>query len=152
MPRRGRGNYIRVGPKRVIKRAHSGFEDEYGTTVGSKALYTVEEDMTLIRTIGQYTLFPGTAALGEFVIGIARNGQQVVNDPDPTGDEEADVTDNELIRRMHPTHASLWQSYEFDIKGMRKLNKGDQIVIYSKSNTASVYFVYWNVDMFIKLA
>lgn len=134
-------NQYRLAPKRRIEQIYSNINQAVTNSVGQSVLHTCEDRKTLVRVIARLKLnhFGGSAVSN-------RVGMCLVKEPQGTA--VFSPTAAASLDNTKPDHL-LWQTLteqkdtsvegeviEFDTKGMRKLNVGDELVFRAVGSTA----------------
>lgn len=126
-------------PKRRIEKVHGYINDTATTTSTDMVLHTVEDRKTLVRAIINLRVVWLSGAVGyNVVLSRAPGGTVVVNAV--TGENLDNDTPNELIAMesgQFLANSVDAQYIQWDIKGMRKLQPGDTLVMSHKANIAS---------------
>ncbi len=147
---------FRVAPakKRLIRKRIAPLQDAITNVTGTQVLDTIEEEETLVRTIGTITVQGVAAGFDALLIGLAPAGVDVVDVNDiivgnAIEGRDAKFTlwsDSQMV-----TNASF-EVLNFDVKGQRKLSEGDVLKLYHRGSAANLADIAGVVTLFYKKA
>ena len=153
------------GPRRnVVRRIYAHDNGTISNTEESVDIFTAGVDCTLIRTIIELDLIAISDTNCKYVGSIQRdpNSKRVTSTNDTGAGDIGDIPDELITRwtgnsnvRLHDTAASqdtnmYTKSIYKDLKGMRKLQKGDTIGLSEVASTAGVIATFGQITMFFK--
>lgn len=139
------------GPKRRIERVYSRINHAITNTSTDVVLHTAEDRKTLVRTIIQLQNIPD--AVGDFNIGIDHEPRgQSIAAPGTTQSLDIDMVKNQLWKYSGRNTAAQTDRtcIEVDLKSMRKLDPGDEIVLRDVSDQANSSTLIGIITMFFK--
>lgn len=146
-------NNYRSYPKRYVERVGSRINHTIGNSAGSYILHTVGERETLVRCIVQLhaSSFDAQSA-GSFNLLIAREpkGSAVVTPA--TAESLANLKAKEELWEFTGSFpvTGLHQLIEVDLKGQRKLDPGDELVLRDIAANASSIGLVGTITLFLK--
>lgn len=149
------GEVIRnmASTKRYVERCWSRVSHTIGTGTDNKVLHTVNERETLVRMVIDLDVFSysaGSAGAYGFTIGREPQGVAVVA-PGFGEDLDNDAVKEMIFQKVGSfPNVDLHDSIEVDLKSMRKLDPGDEIVLRSSAAQASSVGLSGTVTMFFK--
>jgi len=149
-----KGVYVR--PKRRIEKSVSLLMRNVSVALTGAVLFTAEDRKTLVRTIVDLkfdTVGDGASAQLGATLAIAPNAIDVI-EADVAEDLSRELPFQELNRVLWahdmPLDAHYVYEWKFDSKGMRKLNTGDRIRLYTVCTTANMFFLSGTVVFMFK--
>ena len=164
MPKHFRGTRPKyTGPKRLVRRVRAYIDNNLTNTQGNVTIFTVPEDMTLVRMRVQGSILyqvEGTAQqTAEFQVAIWKRGIQI-SEPlvSSLADKvDDDVPDEFLFSRIFQALNNVADNdiiREFDLsnKAMRKLSKSDLIVVSHICSSAVAWRLTLIAEVWLKLA
>ena len=144
--------FVRKGPKRLVDKAIINVKKTaIGTSQVATILRTAGEAETLVRLVGNIAIIAGAnAGFLRMLIALVRDGQVAsaisATDAGTLYAPEQDV----LWYRNVATSGSLDQDIGIDVKGMRKLRKGDTIQFLAIGSAADITDIEGAVTSFYK--
>ena len=151
------------GPKRVVRRVRVYVFTTITTTQGNFILFTVPEDMTLVRmkVCGSVLyIVEGTALQTcEINLNIRPRGSEVIEPlvSSIASKIDDDVPDQDLFTNLYMSlnnvaDNDIHRLIEKDNRAMRKLNKSDEVSLSHIASSANSWKIIATVDMWFKLA
>ncbi len=150
---------VRTGKRRKIRKRIHNFSPENTLAAGNDLLLdTIEEVETLVRLVGNLVLVPLIADPGLVKMAIKLN---------PGGTELAALVSGVQTEEGRDANAILWHAiyqssastadqpgviFDIDVKGMRKVEKGDTIELYLDADGDNGYVINGYLSMFYKKA
>ena len=149
----------RVGPKRPIERTLSSVFHLPVGTVTDSVLHTRDDRGTLIRMLVRLYAINIGSSTGLKQLGLVIQkaiGGTTITVPLLSESLDADERSTVLLRRLIPAHvhtatgvSKVIQIFE-DIKAMRKMSKGDTIVLSDQAGAAAEWSLMGTVWMWFK--
>ncbi len=134
--------------KKVIKYGRT----QITNSVGVETLYTMLDDMTLYRIVGNLMIFFQSNAGAHTIQFMIRPSAVSLKSPIvPATGDELDGSDAFANLWNYVGYAHGTQQYDilpFDIKARRKLNEGDLLVFQHISPVASNADIYYSLTLF----
>ncbi len=154
----------RAGPRRIMARARYRLSETITNAVDTLIMFTADDDLTVVRILVDIKVVGASASENcnyDMVLAKAPRGTSVISNP-AIGSANPYATDlytpmeeiarfaGQLRTRGAGIEASPMHNEKHDLKGQRKLKRGDELVLYSITDQVNAIFITGYVTMFFK--
>ena len=141
-------------PKRVILKIMKNFISSFGTGQAAVTLFTATDPVTLVRIVGSNMITGvSVAGTGGMLIVLVREGFAPLTMNITSGNAIYERPNDVLwgsLYRNPAADANMHIFQEIDVKGMRKLKRGDRIDILNLGSAGNVINSIGSLTLFFK--